>query len=160
MFCIQRLSQTWLYLHKISPGGAVTLHQTKLAHKSLMLQREDPVAEIETGILCLFFPGSSGLFLRFKGSGHAALSRIWPYFSDITATHLHEVSHGGAVALHQVGGVEAPVRVPAHGQLLLGELEQVVQGLVVDLAVAGPAPNPKTKIEAGLKPVMSAFCTG
>ena len=35
--------------------------------------------------------------------------------------------------------MEAAVRIPAHGQLLLAELEQVVQGLVVDLAVARPA---------------------
>ena len=32
----------------------------------------------------------------------AALNRIWPYTTRSTMTMPHEVSHGGAVALHQM----------------------------------------------------------
>ena len=53
--------------------------------------------------------------------------------------HVHEVADAGAVALDQVGAVEAAQRVPSHWQLHPVELEQVVQRLVVDLAVACPA---------------------
>ena len=35
--------------------------------------------------------------------------------------------------------MKAALGVPSHAQLLLGEAQQVIQRLVVDLAVAGPA---------------------
>ena len=106
------------------------------AWESVVLRHEHP--QIETGFS-----------LRHVHLSIRQLSAASGHLNDpqMARTYLHEVRHGGAVALHQVGGVEASVRIPAHGQLLLGELEQVVQGLVVDLAVAGPAQNSNLQLK-------------
>ena len=49
--------------------------------------------------------------------------------------HLEHVFNRGALLDSQVGHIEPLAAVPPHLQLLLGELQQVIQGFVIDLTV-------------------------
>lgn len=68
-------------------------------------------------------------------------------FGRERAGHLVHVPQGGDGAADQIRDVEAVLRVPPHWQLRsVVVVYQVIQLLVVDLAVAGPAqpvPTPR-----------------
>ena len=53
--------------------------------------------------------------------------------------HIQHVIDGGAVLDGQIWHVEALACIPANLQLLFGPMQQVIQRLIVDLAVRGPA---------------------
>lgn len=53
--------------------------------------------------------------------------------------YLEHVLHTAALLDSQLGHIEALAAVPPHLQLLLGELQQVIQRLIVDLTVRSPA---------------------
>ena len=60
------------------------------------------------------------------------------YFPCYEHCYLEHVFHTVALFHSQLRHIEALAAVPSHLQLLLGELQQVVQCLVVDLTIGRP----------------------